>query len=91
MFRVLAATCLFGLLASPVAGQAEVILVGGNVLTADPGRPMAEAIALTGARIRAVGSNEDVRRFAGPKTNIVDLRGRTIIPGLMDAHVHLLT
>jgi enamidase len=92
MSRIIVTTCLFGLLASSTAcgGQADVIFVGANVLTGDSSQPTAEAVALTGERIRAVGSSTEVRRLAGPKTQIVDLPGRTIIPGLMDAHVHLL-
>lgn len=93
MFRIMASTCLLGVLASPtaVAGQADVIFVGAKVLTGDSSRPTAEAVALAGDRIRAVGPNEEIRRLAGPKTRIVDLRGGTLIPGLIDAHVHLLT
>ncbi|HJZ77437.1 MAG TPA: amidohydrolase family protein [Vicinamibacterales bacterium] len=56
----------------------------------DPSRPTAEAVAIAQDRIRAVGSNEEVRRLANSKTRVVDARGRTIIPGLIDAHVHLL-
>jgi enamidase len=88
----LIATCLVGLLALPTAaaGQVDMILVGGKVLTGDSSRPMAQAVALRGERIRAVGSAEEIRRLAGAKTRIVDLGGRTVIPGLIDAHVHLL-
>src|SRR5262245_11665137 len=90
MFRIIASICL--LLASPAAvfAQADVILVGANVFTADSSRPAVEAIALAGQRIRAVGSNQNIRRLVGAKTRVVDLRGQTVIPGLMDAHVHLL-
>jgi imidazolonepropionase-like amidohydrolase len=80
-------------IASPTAvaaGQADVIFVGAKVLTGDSSRATAEAVALAGERIRAVGSNAEIRPLAGPKTRIVNLRGRTVIPGLIDAHVHLL-
>jgi imidazolonepropionase-like amidohydrolase len=80
-------------IASPTAvaaGQADVIFVGAKVFTGDSSRATAEAVALAGERIRAVGSNDEIRPLAGPKTRIVDLRGRTVIPGLIDAHVHLL-
>jgi imidazolonepropionase-like amidohydrolase len=92
MLRTIATTCVLGLLASPtaMAGQADLILVGAKVLTGDSNRPTAEAVALGGERIRAVGPNEEIQRLAGPKTRIVDLDGRTVIPGLIDAHVHLL-
>ena len=92
MFRVLALTLLFVSASSAMAfaGQADLILRGGNVLTEDPSRQIVEAVAIAGEQIRAVGSNEEVQRVAGPQTRIVDLGGRTVIPGLIDAHVHLL-
>jgi imidazolonepropionase-like amidohydrolase len=70
--------------------QADIILVGGAVFTADSTRPRAEAVALKGDRIQAVGSEREIRALAGPGTRVVDLRGRTVLPGLIDAHVHLL-
>ena len=83
MLRIIATTCVLGLLASPtaMAGQADLILVGAKVLTGDSNRPTAEAVALAGERIRAVGPNAEIRRLAGPKTRIVDLDGRTVIRG----------
>lgn len=94
MFRTIVGKFLLALLlVSPtavLAGQADVIFVGAKVLTGDSSRPTAQAVALAGERIRAVGANDEIRRLAGPKTRIVDLRGRTLIPGLIDAHVHLL-
>src|SRR5262245_6954725 len=92
MLRIIATTCVLGLLASPMAmaGQADLILVGAKVLTGDSNQPAAEAVALSGERIRAVGPSAEIRRLAGPRTRVVDLRGRTVIAGLIDAHVHLL-
>ena len=91
MVRISITTCLLGLIASTaMAGQADLILVGAKVLTGDSNRPAAEAVALAGERIRAVGPSAEIRRLAGPRTRVVDLRGRTVIPGLIDAHVHLL-
>jgi imidazolonepropionase-like amidohydrolase len=92
MFRIVAmGTCVLGLIASPaaVAGQADVVLLGAKIITADPKQPTTAAIALAGERILRVGANDEIRRLAGPNTQVVDLRGRTVIPGLMDAHVHL--
>src|SRR5262245_15809619 len=93
MLRIIAATCVLGLLASStaIAGQADVVLVGAKVLTGDSNQPVAEAVALAGERIRAVGPSAEIRRLAGPRTRVVDLRGRTVIAGLIDAHVHLLS
>ena len=92
MLRIIATTCVLGLLASrtAMAGQADLLLVGAKVLTGDSNRPAAEAVALAGERIRAVGPSAEIRRLAGPRTRVVDLRGRTVIAGLIDAHVHLL-
>ena len=91
MVRISITTCLLGLIAlTAMAGQPDLILVGAKVLTGDSNRPAAEAVALAGERIRAVGPSAEIRRLAGPRTRVVDLRGRTVIAGLIDAHVHLL-
>jgi predicted amidohydrolase YtcJ len=91
MFRIVLAAHVLVLIASPAAkaGQADVILVGAKIITAETKQTTAEAIALAGERILAVGATTEIRRLAGPSTRIVDLRGRTVIPGLIDAHVHL--
>jgi predicted amidohydrolase YtcJ len=70
--------------------ESDLILTGGTVLTMDDGRPQAEAVAVTGDRILAVGSSEEVASLAGHETRVVDLDGRTVLPGFIDAHVHLL-
>jgi enamidase len=72
------------------AGGADIIFVGAKVVTADARRPIVEAVAVAGDRIRAVGSIEEIQRLAGAQTRRVDFQGATIIPGLIDAHVHLL-
>lgn len=72
------------------SAQADFILVGGTIFTADSARPKAEAVALKGDRIQAVGSDREIRALAGRGTRVVELRGRTVLPGLVDAHVHLL-
>ncbi|HUL76195.1 MAG TPA: amidohydrolase [Vicinamibacteria bacterium] len=72
------------------AGQADRIFVGGRVWTGEPGRPLAEALAVRGTSILAVGSNGQVRAHAVKGTEIVDLRGRLVVPGFIDGHLHLL-
>jgi predicted amidohydrolase YtcJ len=67
---------------------ADVILVNGTVLTVDPDDRVAQAIAIAGRRIIAVGTNDAVRARAGAATRVIDLRGRTATPGLIDTHVH---
>jgi hypothetical protein len=88
------ALALFLLLAgcgapSAVEPAADVIFRDGRIHTLDPARPTAEAIAVRGGRIVAVGSDSEVRPLAGPATKIVGLDGRTVVPGLIDAHGHL--
>src|SRR5207247_2119995 len=70
------------------SGPPDLILTGGRIFTADSERPWAEALALRGDRIVAVGSTDSVRRLAGPRTRALELGGRTVIPGLNDAHTH---
>lgn len=67
---------------------ATVVFVGGNVLTMDGTTPLAEAIAIDGDRIVAVGTEASVQLHVGPETEVVDLGGMTVMPGLVDAHSH---
>ena len=60
------------------------------VHTVDAKRPRAEAVAVRGRRIVAVGTNADVQRARGPETRVLDLAGRTVVPGFDDSHAHLL-
>jgi predicted amidohydrolase YtcJ len=77
--------------ARPIVAQqqrADLIFVGGRVITVDSADHIAQAIAVTGNRITAVGTTADINRLAGPATRRIDLQGRTITPGLLDAHAH---
>src|SRR5262245_278533 len=67
---------------------ADLVLIGGHVHTVDPALPRAEAVAVVGERIAAVGSARDVADWIGPRTRVVDLDGRLLVPGFQDAHVH---
>lgn len=67
--------------------KADLVLTGGPVLTLDPARTRATSVAVTGERITAVGHDE-VRELIGPGTEVVDLRGKLLLPGFQDAHVH---
>lgn len=69
---------------------AATIFVGGKVYTGDPGRPPATAIAVSGGRVVAVGDEADVRALERPGTRVIELGGRAVIPGLTDAHLHIL-
>jgi predicted amidohydrolase YtcJ len=72
------------------ASQADRIFVNGRVWTGEPRRAPAAALAVRGTRILDVGSNGDIRRHAAKGTDVVDLRGRLVVPGFIDAHLHLL-
>ncbi|MEB3317875.1 MAG: amidohydrolase [Cyanobacteriota bacterium] len=73
--------------ASPAAA-AELIFQGGTILTVEAEHPRAEALAVAAGRILAVGDAATVLPLAGPATRIVDLEGRTLLPGFIDAHGH---
>src|SRR5688572_16718773 len=74
----------------PQASQpSDLVLKNGNIYTVDERRPKAEAVAIKGDRIVFVGSNRDVQKFIGKSTRVIDLKGRTVVPGLTDSHQHL--
>lgn len=70
---------------------ADIVLSGGTVLTFDTSSTTANAIAVLGNRIVAVGSVDDVRSWTGPDTRVVDTTGKWVVPGVVDAHCHLAT
>jgi predicted amidohydrolase YtcJ len=74
----------------PGAQTADLVLTNAVVHTMDTARPRAEAVAIRGARILAVGSFETLRDLVGPGTRVRDLAGRTVVPGFDDSHAHLL-
>jgi predicted amidohydrolase YtcJ len=70
------------------AAPADLVITGGRVFTADPARSWAEALAVRDGRIVAIGGDRDVRPLVGPRSRVIELRGRTVTPGFQDAHVH---
>jgi predicted amidohydrolase YtcJ len=68
---------------------ADLVLTNGDVYTVDSARPRAQAIAIRGEKIVAVGANDEIRAWVGPKTRVIDLHGRFAMPGFNDAHTHL--
>src|SRR5207244_1465729 len=86
------AALLLALLAAALAQRPappDLVLTGGKVFTADEARPWAQAVAIRGARIVAVGTNEAIASLAGPATRRIALGGRVVIPGINDAHDHM--
>jgi len=85
-------TTAFGALRAHVdrpTATADIVFVNGRVFTADSTRPWAEAVAVLGDRIMAVGRTAEMLELAGPRTRQVDLAGRLVVPGLDDAHDHV--
>jgi predicted amidohydrolase YtcJ len=70
--------------------RADMIVTGAKVLTMDPDQPRAEAVAVAGGRILAVGSVAEVAALAGPATRVIDAGGRTLLPGFVESHLHLV-
>jgi predicted amidohydrolase YtcJ len=68
--------------------HADLVLLGGRIATMDSARSWASALAVSGGRIAMVGPDMTAKAHIGPKTRVIDLRGRTVTPGFQDAHVH---
>jgi predicted amidohydrolase YtcJ len=88
------ATAVFALTALLLPGTlsaqqtADMIVAGARVWTGDPDRPWAEAVAIAGSRILAVGSRADVQHLRGPATETIDMPGAFVTPGFIDNHTH---
>jgi predicted amidohydrolase YtcJ len=72
------------------ADPADILLLNGRIVTLDDTSEIVEAIAITGDHIVATGGGDQMRKLAGAATQIIDLGGRTVIPGLIDSHIHLI-
>lgn len=66
----------------------DVVVIRGRIWTENPKQPEAEALAISGGRIRAVGTTEEIMNMAGQETSVIDAMGRRVLPGFNDAHVH---
>lgn len=73
-----------------MADTAEIIYIGGDIVTMNDSRPSAAALAVRGGRIMAVGDRDDILRLRGPATRTVDLDGATLLPGFIDPHSHYI-
>jgi len=70
-------------------GRADLILTKGKILTLDPHDTVTEGVAVRDGKIVDRGSTEEIQRLAGDKTQIIDLKGRTVVPGFIDTHTHI--
>ena len=68
---------------------ADIVLVNANVRTMDPNQPVAQAVAIKKNKILKVGSNQEINRLVTKSTHVISLSGKTIVPGLIDTHVHV--
>jgi predicted amidohydrolase YtcJ len=76
--------------ASATALPADLVLEHGRIVTMDPKTPQGQAVAITGDRITAVGSDADIRKYVGSKTKVIDLHGHLAIPGFNESHGHFM-
>jgi hypothetical protein len=68
---------------------ADLVLTDGNVLTLNSSQPSAEAVAVKDGIIVQVGTSDEIRRWIGDSTKVIDLHGRTVVPGFIDSHIHV--
>ena len=71
--------------------SASLVLHHGKVLTMDSDNPVAEALAIDGEMIMAVGSDEDINPYIGIDTKVIDLEGMLVVPGIIDGHGHFMS
>ncbi len=71
--------------------SASLVLLNGKIWTVNDRQPRAEAVACVGSRIVAVGSNDEIRKWIGAGTDVIDLGGKLVLPGFNDAHVHFFS
>jgi hypothetical protein len=76
--------------AQSTLAQSTLVLLNGKILTLDPKFSTAEAVAIRDGRIIAAGPSADVKKLAGGQARLIDLQGRTVIPGLIDSHMHAI-
>lgn len=74
----------------PPPEPADLVLMGGNIVTVDQDQPKAEAVAMRGQWIVAVGSDRQIRRYKGPETEVVLLEGKLAVPGFIEGHGHFM-
>jgi predicted amidohydrolase YtcJ len=87
---LVAAVATFPSAAQAQARTATLVLTNGKIVTVDSARPEAQAVAVAGDRILAVGTSADIRRYVTPSTKVIDLQGRLAIPGFIDGHGHYM-
>ena len=90
MRRAVSTIWLFAAILYAQQPPPDLILSNGKIITVDERFTIAQSVAIRGERIVAVGTNQEISRLAGPNTRKIDLLGKSVIPGLIDNHMHLL-
>jgi predicted amidohydrolase YtcJ len=93
--RLLALAAIISLCASlqaanPTANSADTIVLNARIYTVNPQQPWAEALAIGGERILAVGTKNEIEKYRGASTRIIDARGHLVLPGFVDCHIHFM-
>ena len=78
------------LVAQDVKNQADTVVIHGRVYTLDAKQPWAQAVAIRGDKIIAVGDDSAIAKFRGPGTKIIDAAGQLVLPGFVDCHIHFI-
>src|SRR5512140_718261 len=92
LIRLLAACATVASLAAcaPRPEPADLVLHDGKIVTVDTERPSAQAVAVKGDTIVALGTDEEIAKYIGEKTKVIDLAGKLAIPGFIDSHLHFM-
>src|SRR5690348_8579199 len=88
LLAALLSACAMRSASTPPGAAPDLVLYNGKIVTVDAAFSIVQAVAIRGDRIVAAGANDAVRRTAGAATRQIDLQGRTVIPGLIDDHLH---
>jgi predicted amidohydrolase YtcJ len=91
LLALFAMTATFSTQADKPPFAADLIIINAKIHTMDQGQPLAEAVAVSGNRIIAVGATKEVRKLAGANTRVIDAKGQVVLPGFNDAHVHFMS
>jgi Predicted metal-dependent hydrolase with the TIM-barrel fold len=78
-----------GLFLSAALSASDTLLIHGHIYTGNAKAPWAQALAISGSRIEAVGTDQEILGRKPAQTKVIDLQGRTVIPGISDSHVHM--
>src|SRR3954468_14558654 len=81
---------LLSLCAAAFAQAPDTVLINGKILTVDARNTVQQALAIRDGKITALGTTAAIRATAAPSTRVIDLGGRTVIPGLIDSHMHAI-